>query len=77
MNVLDMFKLDGKVALVTGVGRGLGQGCRELREQVGSGDGHRYQAISTTSLAASVRHWTAGSRPASGSKMTYPRSQES
>jgi 2-deoxy-D-gluconate 3-dehydrogenase len=26
MNVLDMFKLDGKVALVTGVGRGLGQG---------------------------------------------------
>jgi 2-deoxy-D-gluconate 3-dehydrogenase len=25
MNVLDMFRLDGKVALVTGVGRGLGQ----------------------------------------------------
>jgi 2-deoxy-D-gluconate 3-dehydrogenase len=25
MNVLDMFKLDGKVALVTGMGRGLGQ----------------------------------------------------
>ena len=26
MNVLDSFRLDGKVALVTGVGRGLGQG---------------------------------------------------
>jgi 2-deoxy-D-gluconate 3-dehydrogenase len=26
MNVLDMFRLEGKVALVTGVGRGLGQG---------------------------------------------------
>ena len=26
MNILDMFRLEGKVALVTGVGRGLGQG---------------------------------------------------
>jgi hypothetical protein len=26
MGILDQFRLDGKVALVTGVGRGLGQG---------------------------------------------------
>ena len=26
MGILDLFQLDGKVAMVTGVGRGLGQG---------------------------------------------------
>jgi 2-deoxy-D-gluconate 3-dehydrogenase len=25
MNIMDLFRLEGKVALVTGVGRGLGQ----------------------------------------------------
>ena len=36
MNVLDSFRLDGKVALVTGVGRGLGQGMALGLAQAGA-----------------------------------------
>src|SRR5512136_174619 len=62
MSVLDLFRLDGKVALVTGVGRGLGQamalGLAEAGADIAGVYNSNYQETQTQ-VEALGRHFLA------------------
>jgi 2-deoxy-D-gluconate 3-dehydrogenase len=51
MNIIDLFRLDGKVALVTGVGRGLGQAMAIGLAEVGADIAGLYQTHYEETLA--------------------------
>jgi 2-deoxy-D-gluconate 3-dehydrogenase len=52
MNIIDMFRLDGKVALVTGAGRGLGQGMALGLAEAGADIAGRYSGTCDETKAA-------------------------
>ena len=55
MSILDQFRLDGKTAIVTGCGRGLGQGIALALAEAGAdifGVGHAHEADKTAELLA-------------------------